>query len=75
MRRGKDGIYCRYIKRILDLLGALLLCVPSVPILLICYVGIKIETRGPAFFLQERRNLIPLLEGIQRDLDDREDEE
>ena len=54
MRRGKDGIYCRYIKRILDLLGALLLCVPSVPILLICYVGIKIETRGPAFFLQER---------------------
>ena len=54
MRRGKDGIYCRYIKRILDLLFALLLCIPSVPILVICYVGIKLETRGPAFFLQER---------------------
>lgn len=54
MRRGKDGIYCRYVKRILDLLLALLLCLPAVPILAICYVGIKLETRGPAFFLQER---------------------
>ena len=54
MRRGKNGLYCRYIKRALDLFLALLLCIPSIPILGICYVGIKIETRGPAFFLQER---------------------
>ncbi len=54
MSRGKDGIYCRYTKRGLDLLLALLLSVPSIPILGLCYVGIKLETRGPAFFLQER---------------------
>ena len=35
----------------------------------------RLEELDPAFFLQERRNLIPLLEGIQRDLDDREEEE
>ena len=54
MRRGKNGLYCRYIKRVLDLILALLLCVPSIPILGFCYLGIKLETRGPAFFLQER---------------------
>ena len=32
------------------------------------------EAGGP-FFLKEKRNLIPLLEGIQRDLDDREEDE
>ena len=52
--RGKDGIYCRYIKRALDLLLAVLLCIPAIPIVAICFVGIKLETRGPAFFLQER---------------------
>lgn len=52
--RGKDGVYCRYIKRGLDLLLAMLLFIPALPIIAFCYVGIKLETRGPAFFLQER---------------------
>lgn len=54
MKKGKDGIYCRYIKRALDLLLAVVLCIPALPIVLLCYLGIKLETRGPAFFLQER---------------------
>lgn len=54
VKKGKDGIYCRYIKRALDILLALLLCIPAVPIVAVCYLGIKLETRGPAFFLQER---------------------
>ena len=54
MKKGKDGIYCRYIKRALDLLLAVVLCVPAVPIVAACYLGIKLETRGPAFFLQRR---------------------
>ena len=54
MKKGKDGIYCRYIKRALDLLLAVALCIPAVPIVAACYLGIKLETRGPAFFLQER---------------------
>lgn len=54
MMRGKDGVYCRYIKRGLDLLLAMLLFIPALPIIAFCYVGIKLETRGPAFFLQER---------------------
>ena len=35
----------------------------------------RLEELDPSFFLQEKRNLIPLLEGIQRDLDDREEDE
>ena len=54
MKKGKDGIYCRYIKRALDLLLAVALCIPAVPIVAACYLGIKLETRGPAFFLQRR---------------------
>lgn len=54
VRKGKDGIYCRYIKRVLDLVLATLLCIPAVPVVAACYVGIKLETCGPAFFLQER---------------------
>lgn len=54
MRTGKDSLYCRYIKRALDLLLALLLCIPALPIVAVCYAGIKLETHGPAFFLQER---------------------
>lgn len=54
VRKGKDGIYCRYIKRALDVFLAVILCIPSLPIVAACYAGIKLETRGPAFFLQER---------------------
>ena len=38
----------------LDLLLALLLMVPAAMIVLICYLAIKLETKGSAFFVQER---------------------
>ncbi|MCI8554125.1 MAG: sugar transferase [Clostridiales bacterium] len=44
----------RFIKHFLDILLALLLCVPAGLIILVCYIAIKVETKGPAFFVQER---------------------
>lgn len=54
MKKGKDGFYCRAIKRGLDFLLAILLAVPAAGIVAICYLCIKIETGGPAFFVQQR---------------------
>lgn len=41
-------------KRILDLLLALLLFMPALVIVSACYLGIKLESKGPAFFVQQR---------------------
>ena len=54
VKKGKDGFYNRYTKRILDLVLALALFLPSLFIVSLCYLAIKIESRGPAFFVQER---------------------
>lgn len=54
MKKGKDGIYNRYIKRALDLLLAAILAIPATIIVAACYVSIKLESRGPAFFVQDR---------------------
>ena len=43
-----------YIKRFIDLLLTLLLLIPAFLLIAICYIAIKLETRGPAFFVQER---------------------
>lgn len=43
-----------YIKRFIDLLLTLLLLVPAFLLIAICYIAIKLETKGPAFFVQER---------------------
>lgn len=45
--------YC-VVKRIFDVLLSLILIVPATLIIAICYVAIKTETKGPAFFVQER---------------------
>ena len=42
------------VKRALDVLGALVLSFPSLCIITLCYIAIKLETKGPAFFVQER---------------------
>lgn len=42
------------IKRILDIFAALLLFPPALFIVMLCYIAIKLETKGPAFFVQER---------------------
>ena len=54
MKKGKDGFYNKFIKRILDLMMALILTVPAFLLVAICYVAIKAESKGPAFFVQER---------------------
>lgn len=43
-----------YVKRIIDIILALILIVPSTLIVGICFIAIKAETKGRAFFVQER---------------------
>ena len=54
MKKGNEGVYNRYIKRVLDIIGALILFLPALIIVSLCYISIKIESRGPAFFVQQR---------------------
>jgi undecaprenyl phosphate N,N'-diacetylbacillosamine 1-phosphate transferase len=54
MINGKDGFYNNCTKRLLDILLALILSIPAILIITLCYVAIKAETKGPAFFIQER---------------------
>jgi exopolysaccharide biosynthesis polyprenyl glycosylphosphotransferase len=49
--------YYPYVKRLLDILLSLLVLPIAIPIILIFAVIIKLETPGPAFFLQERVGL------------------
>jgi lipopolysaccharide/colanic/teichoic acid biosynthesis glycosyltransferase len=43
-----------YIKRLLDILLALVLLIPALPVLAAACLAIKLETPGPVFFTQER---------------------
>lgn len=43
-----------YIKYVLDILLALVLLLPALAAVSVCYILIKMETKGPAFFVQER---------------------
>ncbi|HMM07360.1 MAG TPA: sugar transferase [Clostridiales bacterium] len=54
MKKGKDGFYCKYVKRILDIAALCILILPATVIVAICYLSIKAETEGPAFFVQQR---------------------
>lgn len=47
-------MYQHFIKRILDFFFAVILGIPALLIVGICYIAIKTTTRGPAFFVQER---------------------
>lgn len=48
------NIYHRIMKRLMDIVLCLIALVVSSPILLIIAIAIKIEDRGPVFYLQER---------------------
>lgn len=43
-----------WVKRFIDIILSLILLIPAGFIIFGCYILIKIETRGPAFFVQER---------------------
>ncbi len=44
-------------KRAIDILGACVGLVASAPLLLLCAIAIKLSSRGPAFYAQEREGL------------------
>ncbi|MBQ2308794.1 MAG: sugar transferase, partial [Clostridia bacterium] len=55
MGRGAESIYCRYIKRALDiLLSALLIFFLCLPMLIIA-IAVRSESEGGAIFKQTRR--------------------
>lgn len=47
-------MYAKYFKRVLDFVLSLIALILLSPIMLIIIVAIKIDSKGPAFFLQER---------------------
>lgn len=51
--KGKRKFYCR-VKRILDLLLAVVGLIISAPLFLILAAAIKLDSRGPVFYLQDR---------------------
>ena len=55
--KGINGVYYKYVKRALDFLLALILAVPAFMLVGICYLAIKLESKGPAFFVQRRPGL------------------
>ena len=53
-QKGILGIYCKYIKRGLDVLFSLILIILLIPAMLIISVAIKIDSRGKVIFKQKR---------------------
>lgn len=54
MRKGKDGIYCRYIKRILDVLLSGCALVVLSPVLAVTAILVRTKLGSPVIFCQER---------------------
>lgn len=54
MYKPKEGLYQRFIKRILDFLLALLAVLILSPLLIVVVILIKLDSKGPVFFTQER---------------------
>jgi lipopolysaccharide/colanic/teichoic acid biosynthesis glycosyltransferase len=52
--RSEGGLYSRAGKRIFDTLGALIGLAVTSPVLLLCAVAIRLDSRGPVFFRQWR---------------------
>lgn len=42
------------VKRALDIIFSFIFLIPAAVVVALCYIAIKAETRGPAFFVQER---------------------
>lgn len=54
MKQRKDGIYCRYIKRLLDIICSLLALIFLSPILVVVSILVRIKLGFPVLFAQER---------------------
>lgn len=53
-KMGSRSVYNRVVKRVLDVLAALVLSIPSALLVGLCVLAVKLESPGPAFFCQER---------------------
>ena len=53
-QEGKNYMYAKYIKRVLDLILSLMALIILMPLMIIIAILIKIDSKGPVFFLQER---------------------
>ena len=54
LRKGIVLLYARYVKRILDFIISLVAFIILIPFMLIIAILIRIDSKGPVFFLQER---------------------
>src|SRR4029077_17684571 len=52
--RKEGGLYPRVGKRIIDTVGALIGLAVTSPVLLLCAVAVRLDSRGPIFFRQRR---------------------
>lgn len=52
--KGKKGIYCRYIKRVIDMLVSFFGLVILSPVFAVLCIAIKIDDPGPVLFTQKR---------------------
>lgn len=50
----KNKLYCRHLKRLVDLLVGGVLLVTHAPLFAIIALAVKLDSRGPVFYLQER---------------------
>ena len=50
-------MYARFIKRALDFIGASFLLLLSSPLFIVVAIIVKLTSRGPVFFRQERTGL------------------
>lgn len=57
LTRHEAPLWTRRIKRVMDIVGALVALVISAPVILLTALAIKIEDRGPVFFRQDRAGL------------------
>ncbi len=53
-KMGSRSVYNRVVKRVLDVLVALVLSIPAALLVGLCVLAVKLESPGPAFFCQER---------------------
>ena len=54
MKKGKDGFYSRYIKRMLDIICSLTALIVLSPVLLVVSIIIRMKLGSPVLFSQER---------------------
>jgi len=66
MKKGKDGFYCRYIKRILDILCALAAMIVFCWLYAIVAIFVRVKLGGPVIFKQKRPGKIDSATGEER---------